>query len=239
VADLQRLLEAAVRAPNGGNRQIARFLAVTDRARITRFGELYHEAWWAKRRDELGRTGPADVPPEATNYRAAMALADHMREVPCVALAFAEPPGWAHSVLPACQNLMLAARALGIGSIPTTPHPSVMARVYALFALRGASTDTASNRSRMPSSISSSCAWRRWSSVPQTARSRPLAAFGRNVLCVLVGRNTRRDGRVDRLVRVTGVRWLVRCLYRALLKPDQPFPRTLARLVRYRARRRW
>jgi hypothetical protein len=66
-----------------------------------------------------------------------------------------------------------------------------------------------------------------------------LAAFGRNVPCVLVGRNTRRDGRVDRLVRVTGVRWLVRCLYRALLKPDQPFPRTLARLVRYRARRRW
>jgi nitroreductase len=135
VADLQLLLEAAVRAPDGGNRQIARFLAVTDRARITRFGELYHEAWWAKRRDELGRTGPAEVPPEATNYRAAMALADHMREVPCVALTFAEPPGWAHSVLPACQNLMLAARAVGIGSIPTPLHPSVMARVYALFAL--------------------------------------------------------------------------------------------------------
>jgi nitroreductase len=38
VADLQLLLEAAARAPNCGNRQIARFLAVTDRARITRFG---------------------------------------------------------------------------------------------------------------------------------------------------------------------------------------------------------
>jgi hypothetical protein len=214
-------------------------LAARPIAARARFTEEARHDWWAKRRDELGRTGPADVPPEATNYRVAMALADYMREIPCVVLAFAEPPGWAHSVLPACQNLMLAARALGIGSIPTTLHPSVMARVYALFALRGASTDTASNRSRMPSSISSSCGRRRWSSVPQTARSRPLAAFGRNVLCVLVGRNTRRDGRVDRLVRVTGVRWLVRCLYRALLKPDQPFPRTLARLVRYRARRRW
>jgi nitroreductase len=58
-----------------------------------------------------------------------------MRDVPCVVLALAEPPGWANSVLPACQNLMLAARALGIGSIPTTLHPSVMARVYALFGV--------------------------------------------------------------------------------------------------------
>jgi len=135
IADLELLLEAAVRAPNGGNRQIARFLVVTDRARIARFGELYHEAWWAKRRDEQGWTGPADVPSEATSYRAAMGLADHMRDVPCVVLVFAEPPGWANSVLPACQNLMLAARALGIGSIPTTLHPTVMARVYALFGV--------------------------------------------------------------------------------------------------------
>src|SRR4029453_2524708 len=74
-------------------------------------------------------------PPDATNYRAAAGLADHMRDVPCVALALAEPPGWANSILPACQNLMLAARALGIGSIPTTLHPTVMTRVYALFGI--------------------------------------------------------------------------------------------------------
>ena len=134
-ADLRLVLEAAVRAPNGGNRQIARFLVLTGRARIEQFGALYHEAWWAKRRDELGWTGPEDIPPDATNYRAAAGLADHMRDVPCVVLAFAEPPGWANSVLPACQNLMLAARALGIGSIPTTLHPSVMERVYALFGI--------------------------------------------------------------------------------------------------------
>jgi nitroreductase len=135
IGDLRLLVEAAVRAPNGGNRQIARLLVVTDRERITEFGALYHEAWWAKRRDEFGWTGPDDIPPDAKNYRAAAGLADHMRDVPCVVLAFAEPPGWANSVLPACQNLMLAARALGIGSIPTTLHPSVMARVYALFGV--------------------------------------------------------------------------------------------------------
>jgi len=134
-SDLQLIFEAAVRAPNGGNRQIGRFLVVTDRTRIARFGALYHEAWWAKRRDEFGWSGPEDVPPEATNYRAAMGLADHMKDVPCVVFALAEPPGWANSVLPACQNLMLAARALGLGSIPTTLHPTVIARVYALFGI--------------------------------------------------------------------------------------------------------
>ena len=134
-ADLRLILEAAVRAPNGGNRQIGRFLVVTDRARIAEFGALYHEAWWAKRKDELGWTGLRDIPPDATNYRAAAALADHMRDVPCVVLALAEPPGWANSILPACQNLMLAARALGIGSIPTTLHPSVMERVYTMFGI--------------------------------------------------------------------------------------------------------
>ena len=138
--DLHLLLDAAVRAPNGGNHQIARFLLVTDRGRIGEFGRLYHEAWWAKRRDDHGWTRPEDIPPEAANYRAAMELADHMGSVPCIVFAFAEPPGWANSVIPACQNLMLAARALGIGSIPTTLHASVMERFYAMFGVPRAAT---------------------------------------------------------------------------------------------------
>ncbi len=133
--DLELLLAAAARAPNGGNRQIARFLIVTARERIREFGRLYHEAWWAKRRDDHGWTKPEDIPPEATGYRAAATLAEHMRDVPCVVFAFAEPPGWANSVLPACQNLMLAARALGIGSIPTTLHATVLGRFYAMFGV--------------------------------------------------------------------------------------------------------
>jgi nitroreductase len=58
-----------------------------------------------------------------------------MRDVPCVMLAFAQHHGPADSVIPAVQNLMLAARALGIGSVPTTLHPTVMARVYELFGI--------------------------------------------------------------------------------------------------------
>jgi len=131
VEDLRLILEAAVRAPNGANRQIARFLVVTDRERLRAFGRLYHEAWWAKRREERGWTRPEDIPPEDRAYRSAMGLAEAMGDVPCVVLAFAVPPGAANSVIPAAQNLMLAARALGIGSVPTTLHPQVMERARA------------------------------------------------------------------------------------------------------------
>jgi nitroreductase len=133
--DLQLVLEAAVKAPNGGNHQIARFLVVTDRERIRPFGALYREAWWAKRWDDHRWTKPEDIPPEEKNYRAAMQLAEEMKDAPCVILAFAASAGGANSVIPACQNLMLAARALGIGSVPTTLHPTVMDRFHVMFEI--------------------------------------------------------------------------------------------------------
>lgn len=133
--DIRLILEAAVKAPNGGNHQTARFLVVTDRQKIREFGELYREAWWAKRKDDHGWTGPQDVPPGEKNYASAMGLADAMKDVPCVVFALTEPTGGANSVIPACQNLMLAAHALGIGSLPTTLHAVVMDRFRALFAI--------------------------------------------------------------------------------------------------------
>ena len=133
--DLRLILEAAVKAPNGGNRQVGRFLVLTDRKVIQEFGKLYREAWWAKRLDEKGWTRPEDIPPEEKTYRSASLLADEMKDAPCIVLALAVPPGPANSVIPACQNLMLAARALGIGSVPTTLHLRVMDRVWALLSI--------------------------------------------------------------------------------------------------------
>ncbi len=133
--DLRLILEAAMKAPNGGNRQIARFLVITEGKAIREFGALYREAWWAKRLDEKGWTKLEDIPLEDKSYRSAAGLADHMKDVPCVVLALAVGNGPANSVIPACQNLMLAARALGIGSVPTTLHSKVMDRVYALFGI--------------------------------------------------------------------------------------------------------
>ncbi|HET6316056.1 MAG TPA: nitroreductase family protein [Chloroflexota bacterium] len=136
VDDLRLIIEAAVKAPSGGNRQPARFLVLTDRALIRDFGGLYREAWWAKRRDE-GRpwTTRDEIPSEERVSRSAALLADEMKDAPCVVLAFSASKGGASSVIPPVQNLMLAARALGIGSVPTTLHPSVMERVYALLGV--------------------------------------------------------------------------------------------------------
>ena len=129
LADIHLIVEAAVRAPNGGNQQLARFLVVNDRERIRDFGALYREAWWAKRRDE-GFRQPEDLP---KRFHPAAGLADAMGEVPCIVFALAVHDGPPDSVVPAVQNLMLAARAIGIGSVPTTLHPSVMARFHEMF----------------------------------------------------------------------------------------------------------
>ena len=61
-------------------------------------------------------------------------LADEVVDAPVVILAFTVGRARAaSSVFPAIQNLMLAARALGIGSVLTTLHADVMDRVYQMF----------------------------------------------------------------------------------------------------------
>jgi nitroreductase len=134
--DLELILEAAVKAPSGGNRQPARFLVLNDPAVIREFGALYREAWWAKRRDEKRPwTSREQIPPEDKGSTAAARLADEIKDAPCIVLAFTTVRNGASSVIPSVQNLMLAARALGIGSVPTTLHAQVLDRVYALLGV--------------------------------------------------------------------------------------------------------
>lgn len=134
--DIHVILEAAARAPSGGNRQPGRFVVLNDADTIREFGALYHEAWWAKRRDEKQPWTSLDqIPQEQGSTRAAAQLADEIKDAPCIILAFSTGKGQASSVIPGVQNLMLAARALGIGSVPTTLHAQVMERVYALLGV--------------------------------------------------------------------------------------------------------
>jgi nitroreductase len=135
--DLQAILEAAVRAPSGGNRQPARFVVLSDPALIRDFGALYREAWWAKRRDEKRpwTSRREQIPPEDRGSTAAARLADEIKDAPCIVLALTTARNGAASVIPSVQNLMLAARALGIGSVPTTLHAQVLERVYALLGI--------------------------------------------------------------------------------------------------------
>ena len=127
------ILDAASKAPNGGNEQPARYLVIRDRDTIAEFGKLYFEAWWAKRRDAYGWKGKEDIP-DGSVYRMPALLADEMVNAPLVILVFSKPSGAAaSSTFPGVQNLLLAARAMGIGSVLTTLHPEVMARVHSMF----------------------------------------------------------------------------------------------------------
>jgi nitroreductase len=132
-AQLEIILNAASKAPNGGNDQPARYLVIRDRDAINAFGALYFEAWWAKRRDGYGWTSKADIP-EGSPYRLAALLADEMVNAPVVILVYSKPSGVAaSSTFPGVQNLLLSARALGLGSVLTTLHAEVMGRVNAMF----------------------------------------------------------------------------------------------------------
>lgn len=135
-ADLQDILEAAIRAPNGGNTQPWHFLVIRDHELRAKLAELYHEAWWAKRRDQ-GIMGPQDIPPGKNSQRSAMRLADQIGQAPVIVLlcATAKGTGPMASVIPSAQNLLLAARAFGIGGTITTLHADVEERVHQLLGI--------------------------------------------------------------------------------------------------------
>lgn len=134
--DVIDILTAAVRAPSGGNSQPWHFLVVRDRALLDEFAPLYREAWWAKRRD-AGIHGPEDISPEDRSMQSAMRLADEIGVAPVIVLvcAMAQGAGAMASVIPATQNLLLAARALDIGGTITTLHVDVDERVHTLFGI--------------------------------------------------------------------------------------------------------
>ena len=134
--DLAIILDAARQAPNGGNAQPWHFLVVRDPDKKAELGQLYHEAWWAKRADE-GIEGPDHPAFENPVRVSAMRLADEIGDVPVMILLCATAPGagTAQSVIPSVQNLLLAARGLGIGGTITTLHAVVDQRVKDLFTI--------------------------------------------------------------------------------------------------------
>ena len=134
VEDLRLIIEAAQKAPNGGNQQPARFVLLHDREVIAEFGKLYHEAWWAKRADE-GVHSREDFPEGHRTHHHAAQLADEIKDAPAIVLACSLRPNTENSVFPPVQNLLLAARALGIGSTFTTLHATVMERVHKLLEI--------------------------------------------------------------------------------------------------------
>lgn len=117
-----RLVELALCAPSGGNRQPQRFVVVRDPAVKRALGRRNREAWavlkrlYERRADERMRRV----------MHAVQWQADHFERVPVIVVACVErfTPRWPPflattaygSIYPAVQNLMLAARAEGLGT---------------------------------------------------------------------------------------------------------------------------
>ena len=135
-SDIRDILEAAIHAPSGANSQPWHFIVMTDPAIRAEFGGLYREAWWAKRKD-VGIQGPEDISADDGIAQSAMRLADEIGRAPVIVLvcATAKGSGPMGSVIPATQNLLLAARALGIGGTITTLHPQVEGRAMKLLEI--------------------------------------------------------------------------------------------------------
>jgi nitroreductase len=128
---LAEILEAATQAASAVNRHNWRFLVIRDRAVKEKIAYYYGEAW----NHACGAAAahdPSSLEPASRRVlKAASHLAHHLAKVPVLILA--RMPGRPltearaassryGSVYPAVQNLMLAARTLGLGTTLTTLH---------------------------------------------------------------------------------------------------------------------
>lgn len=127
---IAKILRAGMQAPNGGNTQKWRFLVVKDPAI-----KKAVQAWYKKAYDEVigPRYGSSAPPPGVTaekykrQHDAVEYLTEHYHEAPVWIVACLEDGpnpnrSAGASIYPAVQNMILATRALGLGTTLTTRH---------------------------------------------------------------------------------------------------------------------
>jgi nitroreductase len=131
---LRSILEAAIRAPSGGNSQGWSFLAVQDpelKEKLQGFYKPHLDRLFVPGGPYYDALHSSDPELKARTERmtkSAMHLANHLHEAPVIVIPCVLTGGrptnvvTGSSIYPAVQNLMLAARAHGIGSTLTTVH---------------------------------------------------------------------------------------------------------------------
>ena len=138
---LHRVIEAATRAPSARGAEPWAFVVVRDAATRATIGAHYRTAWEAAERWTDAVDADRDVrdrPHYARMMRAVRALAAHLAEAPVLVACcldhgqlgpvagpggrLVSPVTAYASIFPAVQNLLLAARALGLGTTLTTLH---------------------------------------------------------------------------------------------------------------------
>jgi nitroreductase len=139
----QQDLAAAQWAPSGGNTQRWRFLVVKD-PEIKKKVQVYYKRLYD---ETVGPRYSSSAPPPGSDparyqrqHAAVKYLTDHYHEAPVWIVACLEdgenPDRTAgSSIYPAVQNMLLATRALGLGTTLTTRHTGYGNEVDAIFGL--------------------------------------------------------------------------------------------------------
>jgi nitroreductase len=127
---VRRLVEAANFAPSGRNLQRARWIVAGHAEQRRAIGELNRRASAANaalERDRRAALPHHDGERRRRMWEAVLWQAEHMHESPVIIVACCvmddaeqDPGRYASSIWPGIQNLLLAARALGLGAVPTT-----------------------------------------------------------------------------------------------------------------------
>jgi nitroreductase len=138
-----KILRAGISAPSGGNTQKWRFLVIKDRAIKQGVQVIYKRAFdeWIGPRYLSSEPPPGVTKEQYLRQHAAVSyLTDHFHEAPVWIVACLEDGpnpnrSAGASIYPAVQNMLLAARALGLGATLTTLYLSFEKEVEAILGL--------------------------------------------------------------------------------------------------------
>ncbi len=159
---LTQILDAAIRAPSAGNAQNWAFLVVRDPEQRRKLGMIYRKASDIASAIYAARGRPPHL--TETQFQRLMSsggfLWDHMAEAPVILVPCQTPPALpppealpaevraryadeqrylerirGASIYPAVQNIVLACRALGLGTTITTNHLRLEAEVKAVLGV--------------------------------------------------------------------------------------------------------
>jgi nitroreductase len=143
---LRDIMFAATRAPSGSNRQPFRFMVFTDSEKSEQVKTLIAQGaqkLWNHKRVNDGYDAGSGAVEDSPKTRMANTMQNYVEkfaEVPVLVLAillrYRDPnPMEGASVYPACQNLLLAARAKGYGGVLTGFHGYVEKELHELLDL--------------------------------------------------------------------------------------------------------
>lgn len=156
---MTKVLDAAIRAPSGSNQQSWIFIVVKDATQRRKIGDIYRKGGDILKTLYADRTRPEHLSQESFDkmLNSATYLTEHMADAPVLLVACLKTPPAQQpapqlsadvmarmrrmgrlagsSIFPAVQNIILACRAYGLGTVLTTIHAVYEDEMHAVLGL--------------------------------------------------------------------------------------------------------